>query len=124
MSGEGLLSSARPLVEAPLQFRVWNGGAASGVRALVTCPKCAAPAFIRRSERLTETVKQLTAHCTNSGCGHIFEAEIVITRTLVPGLIDRPDLNLPVAPRDTVPHVLPPARDGPDDPDQMSMFSG
>lgn len=121
MTGCGASLPSRPLVEAPLAFRLQNGGPASGDRALVTCPKCNAPAFIRRSERLTELVKVMTCHCTSSGCGHIFEAQIVVTATLVPGLVERPDLNLPVRPRDQVPHVMPPKRGG-DDPDQVSMF--
>ena len=89
--------------------------------ALITCPKCEAPCFIRRSVRVTETVKHLTAHCTNSGCGHTFLSEIVFVHSFNPGLIDRPDLKLAQCPADQIPHVLPPSRDGPDD-GQMSMF--
>lgn len=122
MSGEGVLSS-RPLVEAPLQFQLRSGGAPARDSAFVLCPKCDAPCFIRRSERITETVKHLTAHCTNSGCGHIFKCEVAFIHTLVPGLLDRPDLDLPVCPPGQVPHVLPPARDGPDDERQRSMFA-
>ena len=112
---------ARPLIEAPLEFRLRSGGAQARSSAFITCPKCEAPAFVRRSERVTEMVKHLVAHCTNSGCGHIFKMELAFIHTLVEGNIDRPDLNLPVCPRDQVPHVLPPSRAGPDD-DQMTMF--
>lgn len=110
-----------PLIHAPLEFRLRSGGAPAKDSAFVTCPKCEAPCFIRRSERITETVKHLTAHCTNSGCGHIFKVEVSFIHSLVEGNIQRPELNLPVCPREEVAHVLPPVRDGPDE-RQRSMF--
>ncbi len=119
MSGEGVLRG--PLIEADLEFRIRNGGAPAKSDALINCPKCDAPCFIRKSQRITEKVKHLICHCTDSGCGHIFRSEIVFVHTLVPGNIDRPDLDLPVCPRDQVPHIRPPQRDDPDD-SQMSMF--
>lgn len=121
MSGEGHLSPNPPLIHAPLEFRLRSGGAPAKDSAFVTCPKCEAPCFIRRSERITETVKHLTAHCTNSGCGHIFKVEVSFIHSLVEGNIQRPELNLPVCPREEVAHVLPPVRDGPDE-RQRSMF--
>lgn len=111
-----------PLIEAELEFRLRSGGSPAKDSAFVTCPKCEAPCFIRKSIRITVIVKHLIAHCTNSGCGHTFKAEVAFIHSLVEGNIDRPDLNLPVCPRDQVPHILPPARDGPDS-DQISMFS-
>lgn len=122
MSGIGAANRG-PLVEAPLQMRLRSGGAPAKDKALVTCPKCEAPCFIRRSERITETVKHLVAHCTNSGCGHTFMAQIVFVHSYNPGLVDRPDLDLPICPRDQIPNILPP-RGGDDDGSQMSMFSG
>ncbi len=113
----------RPLIEAPLQFRLRSGGGLAKDTAFVTCPKCDAPCFIRRSERITERVKHLHAHCTNTGCGHTFMSELSFVHSFNPGIIDRPDLDLPMCPRDQVPHVLPP-RGGGDEPDQMTMFSG
>lgn len=120
MSGEGLLPAFR-LIEAPLEFRLRSGGAPAKDSAFLTCPKCGAPCFIRRSERVTETVKHLHAHCTNTGCGHTFMAQLSFVHSFNPGLIHRPDLNLPVCPRDQVPQVMPPSRDGPDD-GQTSLF--
>lgn len=114
MSGE--------LLHVPLQFRMRSGGSQSPDRAFVICPKCDAPSFIRHSERLTEKVKHMTCHCTNSGCGHIFTMELSFVHSLVEGNLDRPDLDLPVCPREQVRHILPPARDGPDNTDQISMF--
>lgn len=122
MSGEGLLRGA-PLIEAPLKFRMRSAGTQAGRdAAFVICPKCDAPAFIRHSERKTPKVKHLHAHCTNTGCGHTFLVEVVFVHSFNPGLVDRPDLDLAQCPRDQIPHVLPPTRDGPDDDDQMSMF--
>lgn len=123
MSGEGVASSA-VLIEAPLRFRLRSGGTQAGREsAFVLCPKCDAPAFIRHSVRLTPKVKHLHAHCTNTGCGHTFLAEVSFVHSFNPGLIERPDLDLPRCPREHIPHVLPPSRDGPDDDDQMSMFA-
>ncbi|MXO73544.1 ogr/Delta-like zinc finger family protein [Alteraurantiacibacter buctensis] len=119
MSGEGALHGG-PLAYAPLQFRMASGGRNSS-NSLVACAKCQAPAFIRDSEQLTEKVKHLICHCTNSGCGHVFKMELAFVHTLVPGNIDRPDLDLPVCPREQVTHILPPPR-GANDADQISMF--
>ena len=55
-------------------------------------------------------------------CGHTFAAQVVFVHSYSPGLIDRPDLDLPVCPRDQVPHVS--ARKVEEDPAQISMFSG
>jgi len=110
-----------PLIEAELEFRLRSGGGPAKDSAFVTCPKCEAPCFIRKSMRITVTTKHLIAHCTNSGCGHTFKAEVAFIHSLVEGNIARPDLDLPVCPREQVPHILPPARDGPD-PDQTTMF--
>ncbi|KNH02635.1 hypothetical protein J121_419 [Qipengyuania citrea LAMA 915] len=108
MSGEGGGLIKGPLVEAPLQFRLQPGGRKAGASCFMLCPKCDAPAFIRRSERMSEQTTQMTCHCTDSGCGHIFRADIVFVHSLVEGNIDRPDLKLPVCPRDQVTHVRPP----------------
>ncbi|WP_337846884.1 ogr/Delta-like zinc finger family protein [Sphingomonas sp.] len=113
----------QPLIEAPLEFRVRSGGAPAKASAFITCPKCEAPCFIRRSERITEKVKHLHAHCTNTGCGHTFMVEVSFVYSFNPGLVNRPDLDLPLCPREKIPHVLPP-RSGEADDDQMSMFSG
>ncbi len=113
----------RPLIEAPLSFRTRSGGAQVKHNALIVCPKCDAPCFIRKSDRLTERVKHIIAHCTNSGCGHTFLLEQTFVHSFNPGLIDRPDLALPVCPLEQVPHIIPPARSGPDDdPAQITMF--
>lgn len=120
MSGEGILKGG-PLIQAPLEFRLRSGGAMSKDSALITCAKCEAPAFIRRSQRVTPTVKHLHAHCTNTGCGHTFMSEIVFVHSFNPGLIDRPDLNLAQCPADKIPHVLPPSKDAADH-NQMTMF--
>lgn len=109
-----------PLVEAPLRFQLRSGGAPAKDSAFITCPKCEAPAFIRKSDRMSTTVKHLVCHCTNSGCGHVFRSQVSFRDTLVVGNLPQP-VDLPVCPREDVPHVYPPARDG-SDPDQISMF--
>lgn len=114
----------QPLIEAPLEFRVRSGGAPARDSAFITCPKCEAPCFIRRSERITEKVKHLHAHCTNTGCGHTFMAEVSFVYSFNPGLVSRPDLDLPLCPREKIPHVLPPRNGGEPESDQISMFSG
>jgi hypothetical protein len=73
------------------------------------------------SERITATVKHMNAHCTNTGCGHTFLNELTFVHSFNPGLIDRPDLNLKVCPREQIPTSCP--RKGRDD-SQLSMFSG
>ncbi|VVT07215.1 ogr/Delta-like zinc finger family protein [Erythrobacter sp. EC-HK427] len=108
MSGEGAALIKGPLIEAPLQFRMESGGKRASRNSFVNCPKCDAPAFVRRSDRVTETTTQLVCHCTDSGCGHTYRADIVFVHTLVEGNIERPDLDLPVCPRDQVPHIRPP----------------
>ena len=101
----------RRMVEAPLQFRLAPGGKSAGRNCFLLCPKCDAPAYIRRSERKTETVTQMVCHCTDSACGHTYRADIVFVHSLVEGNIDRPDLDLPVCPREEVTHVRPPGRE-------------
>lgn len=113
----------QPLIEAPLSFRVRSGGQQAKGDALVLCPKCDAPCTIRHSVRVTETVKDIVCHCTNTGCAHTFLSQISFVYSYNPGLIDRPDLDLPVCPRDRVPHIIPPSRHGDGDPDQISMFA-
>lgn len=120
MSGEGAALVSGPMVEAPLQFRLRPGGNPEGKGCFLICPKCEVHAFIRRSERVTPTVTQMHCHCTNSACGHTWRADIVFVHSLAPGNIDRPDLDLPICPRDQVEHVVPPARAGPEN--QSSMF--
>lgn len=120
MAGEGILPP-RPLMLAPLNLRLRSGAKQAGKNSLVTCPVCEAPAIIRNSEWKSRTVKHLFAICTNTGCGATFQCDIALVRMFNPGL--DPDPDLPVCPRDQVPHVLPPAFEGEDD-SQISMFSG
>jgi len=119
MSGSGACLPHAPLVHAPLQFRLQSGGSRAKDPFLV-CPKCDAAAFIRRSDRITVKVKHLFAHCSNSGCGHVFKMELVFVHSLVEGNLDRPDLDLAVCPREEVAHVFPP--DAPVDDSQTNMF--
>ncbi|RVU03908.1 hypothetical protein EOE18_13695 [Novosphingobium umbonatum] len=107
------------MLSAALQFRLRNGGSQSRA-AMITCPICSAPAFIRRSERLSETTKLLGAHCTNTGCGATAEWVISLKWMVNPGLIDRSDLDLPRCPPERITQVFPP--DPEEDTNQLSMF--
>ena len=110
----------RHMVEAPLKLRLQPGGKRGGDGCFVRCPKCEAPGMIRRSDRPTPTVTQMTVLCTDPACGHTWRADIVFVHTLSPGTIERPDLDLPVCPKSELVHVRPPSRDGPDG--QESLF--
>lgn len=105
-------------VYAPLQFRRRSGGEPAGSSAFVTCPVCEAPMLIRRSDRVTNTVKTLEGHCSNTGCGATGAFEVTLRHLYNPGL--HPDPGLPVCPREKVPQVYPPPRDLDDR--QVSMF--
>lgn len=110
----------RPMVEAPLKFRLRPGGKRTGRDCFLRCAKCDAPGMIRRSDRPTATTTQLTVHCTDSACGHIWRADVVFVHSMVEGNIDRPDLDLPVCPKSELVHVRPPS--GEDEDAQKSMF--
>tara|TARA_R100000406_G_scaffold7572_1_gene4972 strand:+ start:226 stop:609 length:384 start_codon:yes stop_codon:yes gene_type:complete len=112
-AGGGLISG--PMVHAPLQFRLAPGGRSAGSTCFLLCPRCDAPAFIRRSERKTEQVTQMECHCTDTACGHTYRADIVFVHSICAGNFSRPDLDLPVCPRDQVTHVRPPGRDANED---------
>ena len=112
-------SGTAPLVHAPLEFRTSSGGPKTA-QTLVACPNCGGPCFIRKSDRLTEIVKRMTCHCTNTACAMTFEAEIIAIRIFSPGGCLRDDIRLPVVVREQVPHIYPPT--GKPDTKQISMF--
>jgi hypothetical protein len=118
MSGEGHLQARPDSCAARIPHAQWRH---AGQPRLPAVPQVRCPAFIRSSERITATVKHMNAHCTNTGCGHTFLMELSFVHSFNPGLIDRPDLNLKVCPRERSPR--PAARKGRDD-NQLSMFSG
>mgnify|MGYP001234609690 CR=1 FL=1 len=117
-TGGGLIKG--PMVHAPLEFRLQPGGSRAGDGCFLRCPKCDTQAAIRRSDRPTPTVTQMDCICSNVACGHTFRADIVFVHSISPGNIDRPDLDLPVCPRDQLVHVTPPPRGA--DPDAPTFF--
>lgn len=121
MSGTGGALVTGPMVHAPLEFRLQPGGKRGGDGCFLRCPKCDAQGAIRRSEKQTVLVTHLDAHCSNTACGHTFRCELVITHTISAGNIDRPDIDLPLLPRDQLVHVMPPPSGH--DPGQPSFFS-
>ncbi|MCY1672140.1 ogr/Delta-like zinc finger family protein [Novosphingobium sp. SL115] len=123
MSGEGTLP-ARPLLYAPMMMKTRSGGTRARDAAFVICPKCDEGCVIRRSARVSETVKHLDAICSNPGCGHTFAAQVVFVHSYSPGLIDRPDLHLPICPPQYAPSITARRADADEDDGQISMFSG
>lgn len=120
MSGTGGGLIRGHMVHAPMEFRLQPGGSRGGEGCFLRCPKCETQAAIRRSEKLTPLVTQLDALCSNTACGHTFRVQLEITHSISPGNIDRPDLHLPILPRDQLVHVVPPPRGS--DPDQPSFL--
>jgi len=115
MSGEGAALVAGPMVEAPLEFRLRIGGNTARRNHSLLCPRCEAPAFIRRSQRVSEQVTQMECHCSNTACGHTYRADVVFVHSICEGNFPRPDLNLPVCPRDQITHVRPPGEHADED---------
>jgi hypothetical protein len=107
MSGEGHLQ-ARPLVHAPLEFRMRSAAHRPAAPSCCAPKRGARPSSAVRS--ITATVKHMNAHCTNTGCGHTFLMELSFVHSFNPGLIDRPDLNLKVCPREQSPMSCRPKR--------------
>jgi hypothetical protein len=121
MSGEGTLQ-ARPLVYAPLEMRLRSGGTLAKDRAFTVCPDCDAPMVIRRSDRMTHTVKTMEVICTNPGCGLTGAMELSFIHYFSRGRNPRPGLHLDACPREKIPNVLPPRPGSAEDDGQISMF--
>lgn len=96
-------------------------------KGFVQCPHCNAPATIRTSEWVNETVKDLYLICLNTDCGHTWKAQLAAVFTLSPSAIPNPQINLPMAPSDYVRRRYPesarePGNDPGHDPRQIQMF--
>lgn len=48
------------------------------------CPECGGRAKTLRTEQQTEKVRKVIYQCANADCAHVFEAQVVVTRTVVP----------------------------------------
>lgn len=61
----------------------------------IHCPHCKAPAFVRSSEQMTDTVREARYLCTNVECDHQFIVEMAIVRTIVPSRMPDALANIP-----------------------------
>lgn len=67
-----------------------------GYRAL--CPACESPLRIRGSKTQTATFKTMYAQCTNVACSAAYTGSLSWDYALSPSGIDRPRVELPIAP--------------------------
>lgn len=61
------------------------------------CPHCGARTFIRNSERLSRTLREVTYQCKDVECGHTFVANVEAVRTLSPSAKPDPAVMLPIS---------------------------
>jgi Ner family transcriptional regulator len=61
-----------------------SGNGRRGGDNTTVCPICKTKAKTLRTEQQTETVRKVVYQCANAECAHVFEAQIVMTRTVVP----------------------------------------
>lgn len=100
-------------------------GSVAAPRGLMRCPHCEAPAIIRRSEAITQTIKHLGMICTNETCGHTWLAQISPVYTICPSHVPNPEVHIPPAPAELLRwhhRKLPGTGRDDDDPDQMTIF--
>lgn len=92
-------------------------------RAFILCPHCGAPAIIRSSEQITETVKHLFTICTNPDCMHSWKSSISPIYTISPSNIPNPAVDIPPCPPEYVRRRHHSPRKGdPPDPNQITIF--
>jgi transcriptional regulator NrdR family protein len=63
----------------------------------ITCPHCKSRASIRTSSAVSDLFRQIRFRCENDECGHVFAADLVVVRTIVPSAIPNPAIKLPFA---------------------------
>lgn len=71
----------------PHHVEIDRPAAAGGRRGgdnITVCPECGSRAKTLRTEQQTERVRKLIYQCANGDCAHVFEAQVVVTRTVVP----------------------------------------
>ena len=61
------------------------------------CPHCRARAFIRTSEEMTTTMREITYQCTDPECGHTYVVVAEVDRTLSPSAKPNPSVLLPIS---------------------------
>lgn len=65
----------------------------------VNCPHCGEPTHIKKTKELSRLVREITCHCMNDECGHVFVAAITPIRTLVPSAMPDSTVGLPLSTR-------------------------
>ena len=63
----------------------------------VRCPHCDDLSIIRKSIQLSEQCREITCHCINSMCGHVFACHIIPVRTISLSAIPNQFVNLPLS---------------------------
>ncbi len=94
-------------------------------RGTITCPHCQSDCLINGSHRVTDLVRDLQVHCSNTDCGHTFKAQVSFVYTISPSAMPREGLDLPMAPPEYRRQSSATAQDedGPHhDPNQFNMF--
>ncbi len=94
-------------------------------RGTIICPVCNAGGAIHGSEHVTELVKTLWVHCTNTTCGMTWRMQLSFEFVVSPSAIERPGLSLPQPPPEFRRQIYPAGPPGPadaSDPNQIDMF--
>lgn len=68
------------------------------MRFIIPCPHCCARTIARSSQKLSETMREITFCCTDVECGHNFVAQLEAVRTLSPSGKPKADIRLPISP--------------------------
>lgn len=68
------------------------------MRISIHCPICRTRAIARTSREMSRTMREITYRCTNDECGHTYVAHLEVVRTLVPSIIDNPEVSIPFSP--------------------------
>lgn len=88
---------------------------------MIPCPHCHAPSYIRTSELVTPTTKDLFVLCMNPDCGFTWKAQMTIVYGLSPSAIPNPKVDIAPAPKDLIRKTYHPPPPG-FDPDQIDLF--
>lgn len=67
------------------------------MKVAINCPHCLKRAFLRRTNLMSELIREKTYRCSNDECGHVFISVEEIQRTVVPPRSPRAGINLPLA---------------------------
>lgn len=65
----------------------------------IKCPHCRAPATIRTSRPMSETVQEHQLQCSNLECAHTWVAQTGAVRTIAPSMTPNPKVHIPLSPR-------------------------